>query len=288
MEWFERLNNSLDYIEENLEGNLSYEKAAQIACCSINHYQRMFSFISNTTLAEYIRKRRLTKASFELQNSNKSVLDISLKYCYNSPTAFTRAFISVHGVNPTEARKMGTALKLYPKISFQVSVKGESELVYRIEEKEEFKIIGIKESISNDGIYNLERIPLMWEEARESGKFDNLASSYNEKFSGMMGICANFESDKFDYYIGVVSNQKTNENMSELMIEKQVWAIFECVGLNTIQATWKRIFTEWFPSSKYEVTEAPEIEWYPASDSKADVYKTEIWIPIRKQVRSQE
>lgn len=286
MEWFERLNNSLDYIEQNLEGDLSYEKAAQIACCSVNQYQRMFSFISNTTLAEYIRRRRLTKAAFELQNSNISVLELSMKYGYNSPTAFTRAFSSVHGVTPTEARKMGTALKSYPKISFQVSITGERELVYRIEEKEAFQIIGIKESIINDGVYNLKRIPLMWEEAKETGKIDQIVSSCNDKFPGMMGICANFESNQFDYYIGVVSNQKVDESMADLAIEKQVWAIFECVGLNSIQPTWRRIFTEWFPSSEYEITEAPEIEWYPESDSNTDEYKTEIWIPVRKQVRS--
>lgn len=286
MEWFERLNSSLDYIEDNLESDLSYERAAQIACCSVNQYQRMFSFISNTTLAEYIRRRRLTKAAFELRNSNISVLELSMKYGYNSPTAFTRAFSSVHGVTPTEARKMGTALKSYPKISFQVSITGERELVYRIEEKEEFKIIGMKESIINDGVHNLTRIPLMWEEARETGKIDQIVSKCNRNNSGMMGICANFESNQFDYYIGVVSNQKADEGMSELTIEKQVWAIFECVGLNTIQTTWKRIFTEWFPSSEYEITEAPEIEWYPDSDSNTDEYKTEIWIPVRKQVRS--
>ncbi|MFT4145963.1 MAG: AraC family transcriptional regulator [Mobilitalea sp.] len=114
------MNNSLDYIEENSASDLSYEKAAQIACCSVNYYQRMFSFISNTTLAEYIRRRRLTKAAFELQNSSNKVLDISIRYGYNSPTAFTRAFTSVHGVTPTEARKLGTALKLYPSYKYIV------------------------------------------------------------------------------------------------------------------------------------------------------------------------
>lgn len=286
MEWFERLNNSLDYIEENLESDLSYEKAAQIACCSVNHYQRMFSFISNTTLAEYIRRRRLTKAAFELQNSSNRVLDISIRYGYNSPTAFTRAFTSVHGVTPSEARKLGTALKLYPRISFQVSLQGEKELVYRIEKKEEFRIIGIKESIINDGVYNLKRIPHMWEEARETGEIDHIILSCNKECSGMMGICANFERDKFDYYIGVVSNQKVDDSMAELTVYKQVWGIFECVGLNAIQTTWKRIFTEWFPSSEYEIADAPAIEWYPNSDSNMEDYITEIWIPIRKQVRS--
>ena len=286
MEWFDRLNNSLDYIEQNLDKELSYEKAAQLAGCSVNHYQRMFSFISNTSLAEYIRRRRLTKAAFELQNSSISVLDISIKYGYNSPTAFTRAFISIHGVSPTEARKLGTILKAYPKLSYQIAVVGEKEMDYRLEEKEEFRIVGIKESIINDGVYNLKRIPLMWKEAKDKGIVDEIVSNYYENSHGIMGICANFEAHRFDYYIGLPSSRRIRGIMTELIIEKSVWAIFKCVGVNGIQSTWKRIFSEWFPSSGYEILDAPEIEWYPESNDSSDTDKAEIWIPVMKRGRS--
>lgn len=286
MEWFERLNESLDYIEKNLDKELSYEKAARIACCSVNHYQRMFSFISNTTLAEYIRRRRLTRAAFELQNSDIGVIDISIKYGYNSPTAFTRAFLSVHGVTPSEARKLGTILKSYPRISFQMAVKGEKELDYRLEEKEEFRIVGIKEAIINDGVYNMKRIPLMWIEAKEKGSLDDIVANYREGSLGMMGICADFKDNSFDYYIGIPSRRKAEKGMAELTVEKGVWAIFECVGVNGMQSTWNRIFAEWFPSSGYEILNAPEIEWYPESSGNADTCKAEIWIPVIKQRRT--
>lgn len=281
MEWLDRLNNSLEYIEENLDNGLSYEKAARIACCSVNHYQRMFSFISNITLGEYVRRRRLTMAAFDLQNTNMSVLDISLKFGYNSPTAFTRAFIAMHGVTPTKARRFGTSLKSYPRISFQISVKGDKELVYKIEEKESLKIVGIKESVINDGVYNRNRIPQMWAEARENGVIYQIASYSDNSYSGMMGLCSNFRDNLFDYYIGVVSGQNVR-GMEELIIKEGIWAVFECIGLSSIQPTWTRIFTEWFPSSGYEIADAPEIEWYPNSNnSNSEEYKTEIWIPIR-------
>lgn len=282
MEWIEGLNCSLDYIEENLDNEISYEKAAKIACCSVNHYQRMFSYISNTTLAEYIRRRRLTKAAYELQNSGISVIDVAAKYGYNSPTAFTRAFSNMHGVTPTEAKKKGTKLKSFPRISFKITVRGECELNYRIEEKGEFRIVGIRETIANDGKTNFERIPLMWQEARENGKIKELLANCSKNPGGMMGVCANLREESFDYYIAIPSNDKSQEGMLELIVKKGMWVIFECVGLSSIQPTWKRIFSEWFPSSGYECSGDAEIEWYPDVDSSPEYYVTEIWIPIVK------
>ncbi|MHC1747103.1 MAG: helix-turn-helix domain-containing protein [Cellulosilyticaceae bacterium] len=138
MTWLERMNSAMDYIERNLTGTIDYTQLAQIACCSVYHFQRMFSFISGVALSEYIRRRRLTMAAIELQNKNTKIIDIALKYGYESPEAFSRAFKNMHSVTPTLARNTGITLKAYPQMTFHLSIKGGFEMNYRIEEKEAF------------------------------------------------------------------------------------------------------------------------------------------------------
>ena len=131
MKWLDKLNQSIEYIENNLEGNIDYEKAAKLACCSTYHFQRMFSYIAGVTLSEYIRNRKMTKAAVDLQNGKK-VIDVSLKYGYDSPTAFNRAFKKVHHVSPSAARKEGAFLKSYSPISFKLTIKGVEEMEKRV------------------------------------------------------------------------------------------------------------------------------------------------------------
>ena len=98
MKWLENLSNAIEYIEKNLDSDISVDAAAQIACCSTYYFQRMFTYVAGISLSEYIRRRRMSQAAFELQRTDKKVLDIALKYGYSSPTAFNRAFQSVHGI----------------------------------------------------------------------------------------------------------------------------------------------------------------------------------------------
>lgn len=150
MEWIERLNSAVNYIEENIIENINLEEVSKIACCSTYHFQRMFAYIADIPLSEYIRRRRMSLAAVDLQSGNEKVIDISLKYGYDSPTAFNRAFKSVHGISPSEAKKEGTILKAFPPISFKITIKGDSELNYRIEKKEAFRIIGISEPLETE------------------------------------------------------------------------------------------------------------------------------------------
>ena len=282
LDWLKTFNHSLDYIEENLDKEIIVKKASEIACCSEYHYQRMFSFIANISLGEYIRRRRLTLAAYELQNGNNTVLSVGLKYGYNSPTAFTRAFINMHGITPSGAKKQGVPLKSYPRISFQISIKGDGALVYRIEEKEKIRLVGIKETVLNDGIYNFQRIPQMWAEANQNGMVQRIFELSNGNPCGMMGAIT-YSNDTIDYYIAVSSDENLPDGMNELIVEKSTWAIFPCIGRHTIQPAWKRIYGEWFPSSGFEHTGGAEIEWYSEEDPSAEDYLTEIWIPIKKQ-----
>lgn len=146
MEWLDKMNAALNYIEDNLAGEINYTEAAKRACSSSYNFQRMFSFIADVPLAEYIRRRRLTLAALDFQKGGESVLDISLKYGYDSPVSFARAFQNLHGVTPKEAREKGVLLTLYPKISFKITIKGVDEMKYRIEKVQGFRLAGAVKS----------------------------------------------------------------------------------------------------------------------------------------------
>lgn len=140
MEWLKKLSQSIDYIENNLDGTISYDEIAKIAGCSTYSFQRMFTYIAGIPLSEYIRRRRMTIAAFEIQTKEIKIMDIALKYGYTSPTAFNRAFQSVHGVAPTLARTEGTLLEAYTRISFSISISGGESMKYRIEKKILFEL----------------------------------------------------------------------------------------------------------------------------------------------------
>lgn len=147
MNIIKNLNDALDYIEENLTNDIDYKEVARLAFCSEYHFMRMFSFLAGVTLSEYVRRRRLTLAAFELNGNELKVIDIALKYGYSSPDSFARAFQSIHGITPAEARNDGQLLKAYPRMTFHISVKGESAMNYRIEAKEDFCIVGIQKRV---------------------------------------------------------------------------------------------------------------------------------------------
>ena len=143
MEWLDRMKSAMDYIETHLDEEVDPAEAAKRACCSVTHFQRMFSFITGIHLSEYIRSRRQTLAGFEQQEGSAKEIDVALKYGYDSPEAFSRAFKQLHGIMPTAARSKGAALKAFPRLSFHISIRGDVEMNYRIEEKQPFKMAGL-------------------------------------------------------------------------------------------------------------------------------------------------
>jgi len=141
------MNNAMQYIEEHLTDDIDYSEVSKIACCSEYHFKRMFSFLSGIGLSEYIRRRRLTLAALDLKDTNLRIIDVAVKYGYDSADAFSRAFHSMHGILPSEARSENTQLKAYPRMTFQLSIKGGCEMNYRIVEKGPFKLVGIKKRV---------------------------------------------------------------------------------------------------------------------------------------------
>lgn len=290
MDWLEKMNDAMDYIENNLTDNIDYWEIARIACCSEYHFRRLFPYVSGISLSEYIRRRRLTLAAFDLQKSKKNVAEIAVKYCYNSPDAFTRAFRKWHGITPAKARNDGESLKAFPKMSFQLSIKGGTEMNYRIKEKQKFNIIGFKKRvpIQFEGV-NPE-IESMWKNFDDS-TMQKLKKLSNVEPLGMIQASANFsesrmeEKGELDHYIGVATTEESrNDRFVKLEVPSLLWAIFESIGPfpETLQETWGRIYSEWLPSSTYEVTEGPEILWNESKDTSSQTFKSEIWIPVIK------
>lgn len=162
MEWIQRLNCAIEYIEKHLNDKIDYEKVAEIANCPTYHFQRMFFYMTNISVSEYVRRRRMSLAAVDLQESGTKVIDVAMKYGYDSPTAFNRAFQSIQGIAPSLAKKESTMLKSYPAIKFSISVQGMEEMNFRIETKEAFKIVGKSCPLSKVLEENFTRIPAIF------------------------------------------------------------------------------------------------------------------------------
>ncbi|MCX7615645.1 MAG: AraC family transcriptional regulator [Clostridiales bacterium] len=282
MEWLERFNQSISYIEDRLSDEICYEEAAKIACCSVFHYQRMFSYIAGLPLSEYIRRRRMTAAAFDLQTNDSKIIDLALKYGYDSPTSFNRAFQSVHGVSPSRARMEGISLKAYPRITFTISIRGDAGMNYKIEKKNAFRIVGVKKHYDMDVEKSFAAVPLFWQETVQNGLIPELCELINGNPDGLLGVSTCMNGKEFDYYIAAATDKEIPKDMEEYEIPACTWAVFECIGPMpyAIQELQKRIITEWLPTSGYEYADAPDIEVYPEGDQTSSAYRCEVWLPV--------
>nr|WP_251025747.1 AraC family transcriptional regulator [Bacillus sp. ISL-47] len=284
------MNDAMKFIEDHLTENINFKEAASIAYCSEYHFKRMFSFLAGIPLSEYIRRRRLTLAAFDLRDPNRKVIDIAVKYGYSSPDAFTRAFQQLHGITPTEARNNGHSLKAYPPMTFQLSIQGGNEMNYRIVEKEAFRIIGIKKRVPIVFSGVNPEIAAMWQSLDEE-RINELKNLSNIEPSGIISASTNFsegrmeEKGELDHYIGAATTKECPENLAMLEVPASTWAVFQAVGPfpETLQNVWGSIYSEWFPASNYEQREGPEILWNENKDTGSPTFKSEIWIPVLKK-----
>lgn len=282
MEWIESLNGAINYIEEHISEDIDYAQAARIACCSTYHFQRMFTYMAGIPLSEYIRRRRMSLAAVDLQSDDAKIVDVALKYGYTSPTAFNRAFHSIHGFAPSCAKKGGIPLKSYPPISFKITIKGVDEMNYRIEKKEAFRIVGISQPLEKEIEKNFNTVPQMWQKASMDGTIPKLASMMNGQPMGLLGVSACSEEEQWAYYIAVSSSLPAAEGLVEYTVPSSTWAIFSGSGTNlSIQELEQRIVTEWLPTSGYEYANAPDIEVYINPDPSNAQY--EVWIPVTQK-----
>ena len=284
MNVLESMNATIAYIEEHLLEELHMSTIARATGNLEIDLQKTFYALTGISIVEYIRRRRLSLAGYELQKGGQSVLDVALKYGYTSPDSFTRAFRQMHGITPSAVKKGGCLLKSYGKITFVLTIKGVNAMSYKIVKKEEMRIIGFKKWFSTENDSQLTEIPKMWDSVTDELKQQITSLSNND---GVVGLCADMYDGGFDYWIGCMSDKACPENLEEMTIPASSWAVFEVIGSmrplpNPMQDIWKRIYSEWLPNSGYQHAMLPEIEYYSAGDMMAEDYRSEIWIPIKE------
>ena len=278
MEWIERLNDAVGYIEEHLTEEIDYERLGKIACCSSYHFQRMFTYMAGVPLSEYIRRRRMSLAAVDLQSTGIKIIDVAGKYGYNSPTAFNRAFQSVHGIAPSAVKNEGVSVKSFPPVSFKIIVKGVEEMNYRIETKDAFRIVGVSVPLEKDIEKNFAVIPRKWQETAVNGTLQKLTGLMDTQPMGVLGVSTCNDTEPWRYYIAVASSQ-TDRDLEEYTVPAATWAVFPGTGTNqSIQELERRIVTEWLPTSGYEYGNAPDVEVYLNPDPQNAQY--EVWIPV--------
>ncbi|MNI06472.1 Transposon Tn10 TetD protein [compost metagenome] len=288
MNVLENMNDALSYIEDHLTEEIDFKEVARRALCSEYHFKRMFSFLAGVPLSEYIRRRRLTMAAFELQQNQLRIIDVALYAGYSSPDAFTKAFQLFHGVTPSEARAGSPSLKSFPRMTFQLTIRGGSEMNYRIEEKEAFRIVGLKKRVPIQFSGVNPEIAAM-AQSLNLQMIAELKQLSNTDPAGIISASVNFsegrmeEKGELDHYIGVATTLEGPEPYAQLEVAASTWAVFEAVGPfpDTLQNIWGRIYSEWFPSSNYELVEGPELLWNESQDTTSPTYRSEIWIPVQ-------
>lgn len=287
MSWIESIQKAINYIEEHLLDNITIEQIAREVNSSVFHFQRTFSILTDMSIADYIRRRRLTLAAQELINTEQKVIDLAYKYGYDSPEAFTKAFRKQHNLTPSEARKKQGQLQSYNRLVIQVSLKGAEPMKYKIVEKEKFQVVGVKRTYNSQNGENLQGIPQFWNEMNSKNFDHQLIQLNNGSIKGTLGVCVpNTEQGQkgfIDYWIATDHVGEVGENLLALEIPASKWVVFEVHGPmpDAMQNTWKQIYSEWFPSNPYKPAGTAELEVYPDEDAYSPDAYSEIWIPIQ-------
>lgn len=272
--WNEGITNAVSYIEENLDKELNIEDIAARAYVSSFHFQRIFSVLCGFTVGEYIRCRRLTLAAQELASGEEKVIDIALKYGYDSPDSFARAFARFHGVPPSAAKQKGIRLNAFAPLKIKLTLEGGTMLEYKIVEKAQFTVMGRSRIFNSDTCY--EEIPKFWTE--------HMQSEESKVVCGMYGICLDGDGKNFEYLIAdnYLPRSEVPEGYVTKVIPAGTWAVFPC-RLKTLQDVNTKIWSEWLPSCKsYKLAGNYNVEMYtPPCENPDDTY-SEIWVPVEK------
>lgn len=290
MDWINGIQKSLDHIEENLTEKINYDEIAKQSFSSSFHFQRMFSMVCGYTLGDYIRMRRLSLAAEELSRTKCKVIDVALKYGYETPESFSRAFTKFHEITPTEAKK-GGSIKSFSRLSVKLILQGGNTMDFRIEKRENLKVICKKTKVNKpQGDTATEDISKFWAKCTEDGTIGKMFKYANfENLHGILGICFSGEmaDSDFPYGIGAEYNGILLEDDEFEIIEipDYNYAVFTVKGKmpDAFVETYKQIVTEFFPQSNYEYGNGIEIEVYPSDDVQNPNYTCEIWIAVNEK-----
>lgn len=296
MEWIDSINETLNYIETNIEKDISILDVAKNANISLMYLQKSFSILTGYTLGEYIRNRRLYLAALEIRDTNVKIIDIAYKYFYDTPEAFTKAFYRFHGINPSRVKKEFSKIRTFLPLCVKVEIKEKDKMDYVVAPMWGFKIIGFERTFTSEEAYK--KIPEFWDEICQKycyGKiYAGKAPSCPEEQAiidnciGEYAVCIDdLGGDKFRYIVGgKYTGGVVPEGMSLVEIPGGDWIKFKCIGKvpEAFQALNTRIFKEFIPNCKeYKFEGKLNIEWYSCDlDQNDDNYESGIWLPVTK------
>ena len=298
MDWITGMQKAIDYIEANLTEEIDYEKVAAESFTSSYHFQRVFSILCGYTVGEYIRLRRLSLAGAELATGKEKVIDIALKYGYDSPDSFARAFQKFHCITPSKARTDGTMLKSFSRLSVKILLKGGSTMKYRIEEKDEMVLTGYKRHFVGIPGERMDQEKEMYIKTRPLQYIlKGLSGDPIKNFD----IITNIDDDGYDFYIASQLNESCCNHLDQdhilgkefaqyyenITIPKCTYAMFEterCAFPTMVFLDLRqKIASEWLPNSGYQLKNSPELvvtHWFEG-ENRNQRYR-ELWIPIEK------
>lgn len=277
MDWVDRMNEAINYVENHLNSQINTEEISKIMACPFTVFQRSFIQITDIPLSEYIRYRKLSCAAYDLQNSDDRIIDIALKYGYESSDAFRVAFKRMQGVTPMMVRKSEVKLTFYCRLYFALTIKGVYKMNYELSKKEAFKVIGKRCTTPYGGG--------TWAIVKSDGSAEAM-----QQLSGHLcdlGLCFGFGEDgSNDYMCGIEWEKEDIPGFESYYYPATTWLIFEAAGKISemvLNNTWKRINNEFLPESKFKKSGLPTIEKYVSWDEAADICKVEIWIPVAEK-----
>jgi AraC family transcriptional regulator len=290
MDILTQLNHAMAYIEAHIENDLDLADVSTVTNHSSYHFGRLFYYIADMPLSEYIRKRKLSLAAMALKSSNEKVVDLAVKYGYDSADSFTRAFVKQHGVTPSAARQPSVNLTIFPPLTFQIKIKGVQAMNWRIEEKEAFEVFGIERVFGDD---ETGKVPDFWTECHNNGEYERLFQAAGGAkvthgpcvINAVCGYCDSGDNT-FPYMIcAFVKDGCKTDGFKVVQIPKTTWAIFRSNETDTIgfqiPQLFSRAYSEWLPSSGYDKATGPDIEIYGIANSEK--YYEEVWLPVKKK-----
>ena len=278
MDWIRTINNAIEYMEKHLTDEITLADIAKHVNLSAFHFQRAFSLLAEMSPAEYLRKRRLSQAGADLLSGDVKVIDAALKYCYESPESFTKAFTRFHGVSPMQVKK-GSSIQFMNRFTVRITIEGGCIMEYNIEKWEAMDLLMHAKEFHAET--SEAEIPKFWDAYYANAEY--------RKIPGYLGLCAQqkTDGDEFRYGIGCKASdvEGVPEGFEVIHIPEYTWVVFKCVGPvpGAIQAMWERIYKEWLPVSEYELIPDYDIENYLPGDATSPDYVSEICIPVRKK-----
>ncbi|WP_030657331.1 MULTISPECIES: AraC family transcriptional regulator [Streptomyces] len=284
----ERLNQALDHLEAGLDREIDMAEVARIAGVSEYHFRRLFSALAGMPLPVYVRRRRMTLAGAEVLAGELTLLDVAVRYGYGSGEAFARAFRSVHGIGPGEARRTRAVLTAQPRMSFRVVVEGSTSMRYRIVEKESFRVVGRKATVPlvHEGLNEAASAHVESLDARAIVRMKALTGGEPE---GILSAVVHLtdsreEGAEVDYWVGVVARPgAAAEGLDALDVPAGTWAVFDNRGPypSALQELWRDVFTQWFPSNPYASRPGPELLLTQPVEVGAET-DSQLWIPVER------